>query len=145
VDLQAWNGAGFEGALYPPGARIDLEPGSNPVLLEYAGPQGNWRQRRLEGENLWILWRYDWAAMEWREVARAVARDWHWALVLREPAIQELAAANMPGMDPVERGREVTDEILRAIDAALTPEVPAVRKAVLTSIYDRMAGRIVAA
>jgi hypothetical protein len=143
----AWNGTGFEGALYQPGARIAAEGlGAHPVALEHAGPQGTWRQRR-EQEHVWILWRYDWAAGDWREIARAVAKDWHWAVVLRTPAMRELelAAAKLPAVDPVERGQAVADELLRTIDAALSPEVPAVRAMVMSAVYDQMAGRLAAA
>src|ERR1035441_6601687 len=90
VSPDAWNGAGFDGRLFPPGSRVAPEDlGACPVLLEYAGPQGTWRQRR-QRENLWILWRYDQDLKEWREIARALSFDWHWALILREPAIRAL-------------------------------------------------------
>jgi hypothetical protein len=148
VDADAWNGAGFHGALFQPGARIptaELPPAA--VALEYCGPQGTWRQRNREREFLWILWRYDWEAADWREIARAVSRDWHWALVLRAPAILALGrpAVDLAEVDPVERGQAVTDELLAGIDSAVSLELPAVRMAVLTSIYDSLAGRIVAA
>ena len=76
------------------------------MLLEFAGPQGTWRQRNHESENLWILWRYNQEAQEWREIARAVSQDWSWALTLREPAIRALQP---PGetADAHDRGREV--------------------------------------
>ena len=43
------------------------------------------------------------------------------------------------------RGREVADGLLQAIDEATVLELPAVRALVLTTLYDNMAGRIVAA
>ena len=115
--------------------------GERPVLLEFAGPQGNWKRR--ERESLWILWRFDSAARDWREIARASAFGPEWAVILRGPAIKALQPEVQP--DPTERGREVAAEILQAIDFALSPEVPAVRKAVLCEVYDRMAGCLAAA
>jgi hypothetical protein len=146
VRLDAWNGAGFEGKIYRPGAAVPPEElGVNPVLVECAGPQGRWRNGNRHREVLWILWRYDWVAKEWREIARALAFDWTWALILREPAIRALQPAVPTLVDPVARGREVTDDLLQRIDATLLCEEPAVRAVVLTALYDRVAGRIVAA
>jgi hypothetical protein len=96
-------------------------------------------------ERLWILWRYDWRAGEWKEIARALAYDWSWSLALTEPAIRALHPRSRDIVDATARGREVTEEILRSIDTALLVELPPVRLAVLTAIYDGMAGRIVAA
>jgi len=143
VRAGAWNAAGFEGKLYRPGARVSAgELGDNPILLECAGPQGNPHHGRPR-LTLWILWRWE---GEWREIARALSPDWSWALILREPAIRALrpATAENAGVDPHQRGRELTDELLRDIDTALLPELPEVRTLVWTSIYDQMAGRIVA-
>jgi hypothetical protein len=145
VEPDAWSGAGFHGTLFQPGTRISrAELGEHPVLLEFAGPQGNWRQRHRESEGLWILWRWDRPAEEWREIARAVSRDWHWALVLREPAIRALHPRE-EDVDPCDRGREVSEQILASIESTLAPELPAVRKVVLCAVYDRMAGRLAAA
>ena len=118
--------------------------GENPVALECAGPQGSFR-RGKERPTLWILWR--WERGEWWEIARAQALNWAWAVILREPAILALRPTSSdPTMaDPTRRGREVTEELWRAIDASLIPELPEVRTFVLTSIYDRVAGRIVLA
>jgi hypothetical protein len=145
VRLDAWNGAGFDGQIYPCGAQLTAETlGDRPVLVECAGPIGTWRNGKPR-ETLWILWRYDWAANDWREIARAQAFDWSWAIILREPAIRALQPITPALVDPAARGREVTDDLLEHIDKALLSELPAVRSVVLTSIYDRVAGRIVAA
>ncbi len=146
VQTDAWSGAGFEGQLYAPGTRLPAEDiGTHPVLLEFAGPQGTWARKKKRAY-LWILWRYDWEIKDWMEVARATAHGWEWALILRGPAIRALAPREATmAPDPSTRGREVTEELLEAIDAALVLELSAVRALVLTSIYDRMAGRIVAA
>lgn len=143
VKPDAWCAAGFEGSIHRPGARLtDAELGPNPVLLECAGPQGAWRAGKHR-QTLWVLWRYDHAARDWREIARAQACDWTWATILREPAIRALTPPVSPPIDPIARGREVTEELLERIDTALVLELPAVRALVLTTLYDRVAGRIV--
>lgn len=96
-------------------------------------------------ETLWILWRYDWKVRDWREIARALATDWTWALVLRGPALRALHQVALTTVDANQRGREVSDELIERIDAALATEPAAVRALVLTTIYDRVAGRIVSA
>lgn len=147
VDPKAWNAAGFDGILFDPGARVSVEVlGLNPVLLEFAGPQDSWRRRGgQKRQHCWILWRYDQDSRDWLEIARAIAPDWHWALILRDAAIRALAPQNATLPDPCLRGREVTEQLVQRIDAALVTELPAVRALVLTSIYDLVAGRIVAA
>jgi hypothetical protein len=91
VEPDAWSAAGFHGALFQPGGQIlAAELREHPAALEFAGPQGTWRQRNRERENLWILWRYDRVARDWREIARALAVGSEWALILREPAIRAL-------------------------------------------------------
>jgi hypothetical protein len=145
VHPEAWNAAGFEGTLFQPGSRIKQELlREKPVLLEFCGPQGAWKRRPRE--NLWILWRYDQEACDWREIARASAFGWEWALILRQPAIEALrpAAAETP-RGAGDRGREVTAELLRTIDSAVSLELPAVRKAVMSAVYDSLAGRLAAA
>jgi hypothetical protein len=145
VNASAWNGAGFEGRLYQPGARIAAEElGERPVVIEFAGPQGQWK--RKPRAHLWILWCYEWEANAWREISRALAFGREWAVTLREPAIRALAPVESPeDADPLVRGRQVSGGLLEAIDAALVMELPAVRREVLSSIYDGVAGRIVAA
>ena len=138
VSADAWNSAGFEGKLYAPGARMSAELlGPRPVLLECAGAQGANRKERLEGGILWVLWRYDYVVGAWREVARAVADDWSWSLILREPARRALA---LEVVDSRQRGRELSADILKAIEAALSPEPRAVQAVALTSLYDHLAG-----
>lgn len=145
VSPDAKNAAGFDGRLLPCGRRLPPEElGDHPVVLECAGPQGSFKPGRHR-QTLWVLWRYDWPEKAWREIARAMSLDWGWAIILREPAIRALQVSDKSGHlpDPVERGREVTEELLQTIDTTLLLEVPEVRTFVLTSIYDRMAGRIV--
>lgn len=145
VSPDACNAAGFGGRLLRCGERLSPEElGERPVVLECAGPQGTFKRGRHR-LTLWILWRYDWQEKDWREIARAQSLNWDWAIILRDPAIRALQLSEKTGQLPdlAERGREVTEELLRAIDTALLVELPEVRTFVLVSIYDRMAGRIV--
>jgi hypothetical protein len=46
-------------------------------------------------------------------------------------------------VDPRDRAGTALEEILAAMDAALSRELPGVRTLVLTSLYDRIAARLV--
>jgi hypothetical protein len=146
VNPDAWNGAGFEAKLFKTGAQVDeSELGERPVLIEFAGPQGEWN-RLKKRENLWILWRYDREERDWREIARAYAFGAEWASILRDPAIRAmLPVAPVEGVNPVARGREVAAGLLTTIDEAMVLELPAVKALALSTIYDGMAGRVAAA
>lgn len=128
----------FEGRVFRPGASIPADQlGEHPVALECAGPVGTGRHRDV----LWILWRYDWQAGQWIEIARAQAPDASWTIALRDPA---RAALNpKPRLFAVEdQSRQVAESILRAIDDRLLDEVQPVRAAALNRVYDWVAGRI---
>ncbi len=111
--------------------------GSNPIVLECAGPQGKGSHREI----LWILWRYDWSAEQWVEIARAQSIDASWTVVLREPA---LAALNpRPELfDIGKRAGQFAERIAGDIDRALELESEPVRACALSLVYDRVAGRI---
>jgi hypothetical protein len=146
VNVDAWNGAGFRYKLFRSGVRVDAEElGERPVLIEYAGQQGSFKKGKHR-EHLWILWRFDHAEMNWKEIARALAYGPEWALILRDPAIQAMRpAVAVEGVNPMVRGREVAEGLLKGIDEAMVMELPAVRVLVLNTIYDGMAGRVAAA
>jgi len=146
VNADAWNGAGFRYRLFKPGAVVEAEDlGEQPVLIEYAGQQGTWKAGKHR-ESLWVLWRFDADAKDWREIARALAFGPEWAPILRDPAIQAMRpAAATEGVNPMVRGREVAASLLTVIDEAMVMELPAVRVMVLNTIYDGMAGRVAAA
>lgn len=133
------------GKIYKTGARVTAEElGERPVLLEYAGPQGEWK-RGKKREVLHILWRYDWEEGAWKEIARAFAFGSEWVAVLREPAIRALKPVNGAEVNSVDRGREVSDKLVQAIDDALEGELPEVRAAALAVLYGQVAARLVAA
>jgi hypothetical protein len=133
---------GWEGEIYPPGALVErsklLE---NAIVLECAGPQGDSRRGHNRREYLWILWRYDWGRGSWVEIARSLAINWEWALVLRPPAIQALYP-RPEFCDVLQRGKDVASEVMGLIEQHLQGEDRSVRVNALASIYDQVAGRI---
>jgi hypothetical protein len=140
VDPYAGFALGFEGRLLWPGVRLAAEQlGRRPLVLEFAGPQGNRKPRRY----MWILWKYVWRTREWIEIARTTAADWSWAVALRPLAVRELAAPLQPNVIPSVRGRALADELLTAVDKRLTPEPLEVQTFALSALYDGIAGRIV--
>jgi hypothetical protein len=142
VDPDAGHNLGFEGRVLFCGCRLpETELPARPVLLEYAGPQGQWK-RGKQRYHLYILWRYDFQQREWVEICRDQSIGWEWALTIRHRAVLELAAPVPPVVDVAIRGRAVAEELLTAIDTALIPENPEARLVALTSIYDQVAGRI---
>lgn len=137
-------GTDFEGRLLKPGAVVEAELlGEHPVIIECAGPQGEFRRGRRR-EYLWILWVLDWQTKTWSEAARSLAINFEWVVVLREPAWQALNPRPAV-VDIQQRSQELAERLLREIDQVLDAEEKAVRISVLNSVYDRVAGRIVAA
>jgi hypothetical protein len=138
VSPESWNGAGFDGSLHKPGAQVAVEVvRAHPVVLECAGPSSGDKR-----DWLWILWRFDAEAKEWRELARALAHDWYWAVILRGPAIRALEPRR-ESADPRDRTGTVLEELLRDIDAVLARELPGVRNLVLCALHDRVCARLV--
>src|SRR5437660_46024 len=81
VDPLAEHNLGFEGRVLWPGTRLaETEISPRSVVLEYAGPQGQWK-RGKQRPHLYILWRYDPERRDWIEIAQAQAIDWSWAVV----------------------------------------------------------------
>jgi hypothetical protein len=134
---------GWEGRKYPPGALVERsELIENAIALECAGPQGTFKRGlAFRRDWLWILWRYNWQRGEWVEVARALAINWEWALVLRQPAIQ-LLYPKPEFFDLLQRGKDVASEVMGLIEQHLQGEDLSVRVNALASIYDQVAGRI---
>ncbi len=134
----------FEGRIYRPGALIALEALPRPaVVIECTGPIGAFVARRSSRyrDYGYILWTFDFQVFEWREIARAQAPDASWTAAIREPAW--LALHPRPELvDIVQRSRDVSQELLDAIDKRLRTEMPEVKANALYSIYECVAGRI---
>jgi hypothetical protein len=134
----------FDGRIYRPGAPIALESLPRPaVVIECTGPIGPYLHRRAGRyrDYGYILWTFDFQAFEWREIARAQAPDASWTAAIRELAWLALHP-RLELVDIVKRSRDVSQELLDAIDKRLLSEMPEVKANALYSIYERVAGRI---
>jgi hypothetical protein len=131
----------FDGRIFRPGAVVDLEALPRPaVVIECAGPIGV-HQRGKHRDYQYILWSFDFSVCEWREIARSQAKDASWTAGVREAAW--LALHPRPELvDIIERSRDVSNELIEAIDKRLRAEMPEVKANALYSIYERVAGRI---
>ncbi len=153
VDPRATDGFGFVGRLLRPGDRLaesELLAGRTgpPVVLECtdiesaAGP----RDRR-RWEKLYILWRYDAAAVSgeegrWVEISRCQSLSADWALSLRETA---RIALGRQSWKVVPKLAEVSARIRGLLDRELDPLDEAMRRQVLADLHDQFATRIAAA
>lgn len=136
VDPYASGALGFEGKLFWCGARVSSDQlGERPIALEYAGPDGKQKPR----EHLWILWRYDWQTRTWINIARAIAYDGSWAIVLRPLAVRELAPLQ-PNVIPAVRGGDLAEELLAEADTRLAQEPLEVQQAALNAMHNGVAG-----
>ena len=132
---------GFEGPIKKPGSVVGIEEfGPRPVVIECAGPAGDYR-RGTRREVAWILWAWDWEFLKWKEVARTQAVNWEWTVDLREPAMRCLYPKPQL-MDVMKRGREVATEIVESIEKRLAKETEDVRRSALCSLHDQVSGRI---
>jgi hypothetical protein len=152
VDPEADHGFGFEGIILKPGSVVapsQLRPDDRfpetPVLLEYTpgeayGPAG--RRRR---DAIYILWLYNQAKDDWREMGRAVSYSWEWAVELRPLAARTLKEAR----SSVEIAKltdvpAIAERIATFLDHELTPLDPCDRLRVIGVLHDQFASRLVA-
>lgn len=132
-------GLGFEGKLYQPGQVITREELGAGVVLECVGPSGPSRGHR-RGAVVWVLWRYQ--NEQWNELARSVAMNWEWTEDLRIPAVRALYPVRELA-DLSRIGREIATDIIEAIDRRLEREHADLKRSTFSSLYDRMAARMV--
>lgn len=150
VDPEAHNGFGFEGCLLRPGAfvsRAQLRPSDDypeiPIILEYSTAPAEIIGARRQSCGLYVLWRWHPGALEWREIGRALAASWEWALDLRPLAIRALAEARGAG-GAAEKGADLTqiaDSLTVFVDKQLNHLKPADRVYVLGILHDHFAAR----
>src|SRR5262249_52380540 len=88
-----------------------------------------------------MLWSLDVDGLEWHELARARASDTSWTASLREAAARALHP-RPELVDIVQRGREVSEALIGAIQSRLNAETPEVQAAALLSMYDQVAGML---
>jgi hypothetical protein len=131
----------IDGTILCPGALIAAEKlGPHPVVLECAGPYGEYRFKRHGRDTLWVLWRYDWTAEKWIELMRCVSRDWTFKLSMREATIQALRAGEL--VDVSAQAGAIADEVMTLIDVKLKFETVGVAQTALNYIKDSVCGRL---
>jgi hypothetical protein len=131
----------FEGKIYKPGAVVEAHQLPRPaVVIECCGQQGAW-QRGKKRDYLYIVWTYDYRVCEWREIARALARDASWTAVVKE-AVWRALYPQPQLLDVIERSTTAAEELVEAIDKRLRAELPEVRANALHRIYESVAGRM---
>lgn len=153
VDAAAENGFGFEGIFFRAGAIVSvaqLRPNEQfpeiPVVLEYMpgavhGEPGERRRR----DQVYILWRYEWDAGEWRELARAASESWQWAIELRPVAVRALQdARSRAGMEKLPDLPAIARRIALFLDGELKLLDPEDRVRVIGVLHDQFASRLVA-
>lgn len=140
---KAESGAAFEGKIYPPGAVIDAVQLGRGVALECVGPVDPRPGKRPE--ILWILWQWsgynEAGEGEWRELGRAAAVNWEWAVALRGMAERALYP-DPELLDVMKLGRELAEGIVQAIEAKLEKTPESLRKSVVSALYDRLGGKL---
>lgn len=147
VDPQDFTGFGFHGRFIRAGSRIpegDLWPSGKfpavPILLEFAGAdRPGWGHRRPD--QVHILWRYDRAAREWRELARSSSVDGQWTWDLQPIARRALLdqAPEEPTARPWAMARDLVMALERNLDQLQTEDRPLLLDAVYNQLAARMA------
>ena len=129
----------FDGELVRPGTVVG--PGllrSETVVLECAGTNGaGWGHRGREV--VYILWRLDGVAGEFRELARAVCENRDWTVDLGPIARRALAPPKPVLVDP----ERVCERICGVLDEELDPLHRDAQRILLLALYDRLAARVV--
>lgn len=142
-------GFSFEGSLFAPGKIVtgeDLRPGSQypeiPLLLECAGVQNprDGRPSSRHWPTLYILWRFDPAKQEWREVARAQSESWDWAADL-QPIAKRLLLEGRGGVEVFRGADQVAHRIGHAIETELMSLSPIDRSRALGILHDQLCSR----
>jgi hypothetical protein len=135
-----WGGFAFEGELLPPGGVIlETEIKGPGLLLECAGAEPGGRGH-VRAPTLYLLWRYDRVAGQWREVARAASVGRDWTLDLGPIARRELEPPRPVLVDP----EVAADHVLAALDKELAPLRREAQCLVVRAVYDRFAARVAA-
>jgi hypothetical protein len=142
VDADARNGFGFQGRILRPGALVALEELPEPaVLVECAGSDGSGHGHRRSATT-YILWQFDRARGEWRELARAASVGREWASDLRSIALRALGHEPAPFIPPT------TQETIARVLALVEGELRGVRAEtvldLMGALHDRLAAHAAA-
>lgn len=132
---RTWGGWKFEGRVLRPGALVPLiEIEERGLLLECAGA-GLGGRGHVRAPVLYVLWRYDTATGNWREVARAASVNHDWTIDLGPIARRELAPDRPILMDPMASAARVVEVLERELE----PLEFKARVLVVRAVEDRLA------
>ena len=132
---RTWGGWCFEGLVERPGSVIPA--GRIPaggLLLECAGSQPGGRGHN-RAPTLYILWRYEHASGEWRELARSTAMERDWTLDLGPIAHRELHPPKPVLVDLA----GIAGRVLDSFERETEPLEFKARVLVIREIQDRLA------
>jgi hypothetical protein len=134
-----WGGWAFEGDLVRPGSVVELDGLPEPaVVLECAGTDGAGQGHRRSGV-VYVLWRLDRQAGEFRELARVVCENRDWTVDLGPIARRELAPSQPVLVDP----KRVCERICGVLDEEMDRLHRDAQRILLLALYDRLAARVV--
>lgn len=127
----------LSGDLLKPGALIDSHSLPEPaILLECAGSVGGGRGHR-RAPFLYVLWQFDRATGEWRELARVASVDADWTRDLGPIAARALSPPRPLLVDP----GAVAHRLMLSLEEELEPFDQAVQRVILLRVYDELAAR----
>ena len=130
-----WGGWSFEGATHRPASILPEENLADPGLaLECCGPLPGGRGHN-RAPTLYILWKYDRATGEWREIARAASVERDWTLDLGPIASRELKPPRPVLVDTEASARR----IMEAVERELEPLEFRAQGLVIRALQDRLA------
>jgi hypothetical protein len=151
VDPDAEHGFGFEGAFFRPGEIVtdaELHPTDAypqiPVALEYMRGPAYGIPGHKRSDSIYILWRYDDAIAEWRELGRAVSFAWEWAIELRPIAVRALREARGGNLELMPDLPAIAGRIALFLDGELKSLEAPHRRKVLGVLHDTFAARLCA-
>lgn len=144
VDPAAPAGLQFDGQLLSPGSEFDPAALPRPaVLLECAGSTRISPERsRYAFAHLWVLWRFDFEILEWKEIVRATSRDSSYTLDFAPIAYRHLYVAPEP---PEERAAAVSERLREILSAELAQVARDARCHVLAALDLYLSSEIVRA
>lgn len=122
VDVNAPRGLQFRGQFLTPGA--PFEPGDLPnpaVMIEFAGRVRATASacRRDAFRDVWVLWRFDFAAISWIEVVRSVTSTNDWTCDFAPIAHRLLYQPVESVSSAAERARLLSEHLTRILAAEL--------------------------
>jgi hypothetical protein len=118
-----WHPMGIEGPTFKCGIEIEenrLWPAAHfpriPLLLEFAGILHAGVSRQARQPHTYVLWQYDLARREFRELVRCSAHGIEWLDAIRAPALNALRD---PGRESALTAAEAAKRVHEAVDAEL--------------------------